>query len=224
VFAFVSGVVSAHSTLPMACFTSTLTNTSTAVTVGAIALAYLCGSLPTGVWVGRRAGVDVRRSGSGNIGATNVARTAGRRAALLTLGGDIAKGLVPVLITRVLVPVPWTVAGVAIAAVLGHTFSVFLRFSGGKGVATACGVFLGMTPLALVVSLVVFGTIALRTQYVSLASVTAAVTLPLAVALLGYPVPACVSASFAAAVIVLRHRENLLRLWHRTEPRFEMRP
>src|SRR5437867_2711666 len=87
--------------------TSTITSTNTILTACLIVAAYLSGSLPAGVWVGRRAGVDVRRSGSGNIGATNVARTVGARAALLTLGGDIGKGLIPVLVARALGLSPW---------------------------------------------------------------------------------------------------------------------
>jgi glycerol-3-phosphate acyltransferase PlsY len=189
---------------------------------GLVVAAYLCGGLPTGVWAGRRAGVDVRRSGSGNIGATNVARTAGVRAALLTLAGDIAKGLVPVLIARALSLSPWALASVGLAAVLGHIYSVFLRFSGGKGVATACGVFLGMAPLAVAVSLLVFTAIAATTRYVSLASVVATIALPAASLAMGYDTPICSGALLAATVIVSRHRDNLRRLWHGVEPKFRI--
>jgi glycerol-3-phosphate acyltransferase PlsY len=191
--------------------------------VGLMAAAYLCGSLPTGVWAGRRAGVDVRRSGSRNIGATNVARTAGTRAAVLTLAGDIAKGLAPVLVARVLSMPPWAIAGVAIAAVLGHIYSVFLRLSGGKGVATAFGVFLVMAPLAAAVALLVFAAVAVTTRYVSLASVVATLALPAACVAIGYATPTCVAALFVAVVVVLRHRENLSRLWEGAEPRFLIR-
>jgi glycerol-3-phosphate acyltransferase PlsY len=187
-----------------------------------VAAAYLCGALPTGVWVGRRAGVDVRRRGSGNIGATNVARTAGARAALLTLGGDIAKGLVPVLVARALGCSPAVTAGVGLAAVLGHVYSVFLRFSGGKGVATASGAFLGMAPLAVGVSLLVFAVIVLATRYVSLASVAAAVALPAATLVIGYDTPICGGAVCTAAVIVVRHRDNLRRLRDGVEPKFRI--
>lgn len=185
--------------------------------------AYLCGSLPTGVWAGRRAGVDVRRSGSGNVGATNVARTAGARAAVLTLAGDIAKGLGPVLVARALSMPPWAIAGVGIAALLGHIYSVFLRFSGGKGVATAFGVFLGMAPFAAAVSLMVFAAVAVTTRYVSLASVVATLALGAACTVIGYATPIRVAALFVAVVIVLRHRENLLRLWEGAEPKFLIR-
>jgi len=165
----------------------------------------------------------VRHAGSGNIGATNVARTAGRGAALVTLAGDVAKGLVPVLLARRLAPGPWALAGVGIAAVVGHVYSVWVRFSGGKGVATACGVFLGMAPLALAPAVGVFITVVLVTRYVSLASVAAEVALPLAGAVFGYATPVLASASCVALLIVLRHRDNLSRLLNHSEPRFQVR-
>lgn len=202
-------------------FTSTNTNTSTAI--GLLLAAYLCGSLPTGVWAGRRAGVDVRRYGSGNIGATNVARAVGASAGVLTLVGDIAKGLIPVLLARALSMSALAIAGVGMAALIGHIYSVFLRFSGGKGVATACGVFLGMAPLAMPVPLVVFIAVVALTRYVALASVVATITLPFASLAIGYGAPICAAAVFAAAIIVLRHRDNLSRLWNGVEPKFQMR-
>lgn len=188
-----------------------------------IAAAYLCGSLPTGVWAGRWAGVDVRRAGSGNVGATNVARTAGTRPALLTLIGDIAKGFVPVLLARALLTHQMLIALVGLAAFFGHLFSIFLRFSGGKGVATAFGVFLGLAPAAAAVSAVIFATVAVWTRYVSLASLLAAAALPLATAVLGYRYPVWSAALIVAAAIVVRHRDNLWRLRHGNEPRFRVR-
>jgi glycerol-3-phosphate acyltransferase PlsY len=147
--------------------------------------AYICGSLPTGVWLGRYAGVDVRQSGSGNIGATNVARTVGWRLAFLTLIGDIAKGLVPAVVARALLMDQRLIALAALASFFGHIFSMFLRFSGGKGVATGFGAFLGLTPGAAGVAALVFAVTALMTRYVSLASMLAAVSLPIASAMLG---------------------------------------
>ena len=182
---------------------------------------YLCGSLPTGVWSGRLAGVDVRRAGSGNIGATNVARTAGLRPAVLTLAGDIAKGFVPTAIARVLLGDARLIALVALAAFFGHIFSVFLRFSGGKGVATGFGVFLALVPGAALLAALVFAAVASTTRYVSLASVLAAVTLPAATVALS-AVPATWAAALIIAVtIVLRHCENLSRLRRGVEPRFQ---
>lgn len=185
--------------------------------------AYLCGSLPSGVWLGRLAGVDVTRAGSGNIGATNVARTAGLRPALFTLGGDIAKGLVPTAVARTLWLDPRLVATVALAAFLGHIFSVFLRFSGGKGVATGFGVSLLLAPVAALAAAAMFVLTALTSGYISLASVIAAATLPVMTLALGSPPPITAAAAIIAAVIVVRHRGNLVRLRHGVEPKFHIR-
>jgi glycerol-3-phosphate acyltransferase PlsY len=183
---------------------------------------YLCGSLPVGVWVGRRMGVDVRVVGSGNIGATNVARTAGRGAGLLTLLGDVAKGVLPAALARLLLVNPWLVAVTGLAAVGGHLFSIFLRFSGGKGVATAFGVFVVLTPAAAGLSALVFAVTAFSTHYVSLASVLATLTLPLAVVACGYHAPLSIAAGVVTVSVILRHRDNLSRLRRGVEPRFRV--
>jgi glycerol-3-phosphate acyltransferase PlsY len=193
--------------------------------MGAAALvvaAYLCGSLPTGVWAGRWAGVDVRSAGSGNIGATNVARTAGAVPAILTLIGDVAKGFLPVLLARSLLDDQVLIALAGLAAFLGHLFSVFLRFSGGKGVATAFGVFLALTPAAAAVSAAVFAAAAVSTRYVSVASLLGAAVLPPAAAVLGAPWPVCGTALVVAAAVVVRHRGNLSRLRQGEEPKFQI--
>ena len=186
-------------------------------------VAYLCGSLPTGVWLGRMAGVDVRRAGSGNIGATNVARTAGLHPALLTLVGDIAKGFAPTAVARVLLMDQSVIAMVAVAAFFGHIFSVFVRFSGGKGVATGFGVFLALAPWAAAVAALVFTTIAVATRYVSLASMVAAASLPVASAALGCAPPVWGAAIVIATTIIVRHRDNLLRLRRGVEPKFQVK-
>jgi acyl phosphate:glycerol-3-phosphate acyltransferase len=188
-----------------------------------IAAAYLCGSLPTGVWLGRRAGVDVRRSGSGNIGATNVARTAGMRLAVLTLVGDVAKGFVPVMVARVTLADSWLIAAVGLAAFFGHIFSIFLHFSGGKGVATALGVFLALAPAAVAPCVVVFALTARMTRYVSVASISAAVALPIATVVWAHPPATSTAALIVAVAILLTHRDNLMRLRRGTEPTFRMR-
>ncbi|MFQ5667230.1 MAG: glycerol-3-phosphate 1-O-acyltransferase PlsY [Candidatus Binatia bacterium] len=185
--------------------------------------AYFCGSLPIGVWAGRWAGIDVTRAGSGNIGATNVARTAGRWPAIVTLLGDTAKGALPALVGRCIGPDPWLAALVGLAAVFGHVFSVFLRLSGGKGVATAFGVFLVLTPAAALLSATVFAVTAAATRYASLASMLAATALPLAVAALRYPGPLEAAALAATALILVRHRVNLTRLRRGVEPKFHIR-
>jgi glycerol-3-phosphate acyltransferase PlsY len=184
--------------------------------------AYLCGSIPTGAWLGRRAGVDVQRTGSRNIGATNVARTVGLRPALLTLVGDIMKGFIPVLVSRALLANPWLIALVGSAAFFGHLFSIFLRFSGGKGVATGFGIFLGLAPAGAAVAAIVFAVVVAATRYVSLASVLAAASLPAAAALLGSAAPTVVAAAVTSAAIIVRHRGNLVRLWAGVEPQFRL--
>jgi len=185
--------------------------------------AYLCGSLPTGLWLGRHLGVDVRSSGSGNIGATNVARTAGVRPALLTLAGDVAKGFVPALAARALLEDQRWIAVVGVVAFFGHLFSVFARFSGGKGVATAFGVFLALAPGAAGLAAVIFAAVALTTHYVSVASIVAAAALPVFCIVLGGAAPINYAAALVATGVVIRHRENLSRLVRGTEPTFRPR-
>jgi glycerol-3-phosphate acyltransferase PlsY len=184
--------------------------------------AYLFGSLPTGVWVARWAGVDVRRSGSGNIGATNVARTAGGPAGLLTLLADVAKGVIPAALATLLLDDQWLIALTGVVAVFGHIFSVFLRFSGGKGVATAFGVFVVLAPLAAGFAALVFAVVAFSTRYVSLASMLAAMALPAMAIVCGYPAPLSGAAAVVAVSVVLRHRDNLSRLSRGAEPQFQI--
>lgn len=188
-----------------------------------VVAAYLCGSLPTGLWFGGRAGVDVRRSGSGNVGATNVARTAGLWPGILTLLSDTAKGLFPVVLARWLLTDQWLIAAVGLAAFFGHTFSVWLRFGGGKGVATGFGIFLGLAPAAAGCAAVIFAAVVAATRYVSLASVTAATALPLVTVALGSAGPVCGAALITDLVVLVRHRQNLSRLLHGIEPRFQIR-
>jgi len=186
-----------------------------------IALSYLVGSIPTGVLLGRLAGVDVRSEGSGNIGATNVARTAGRGLGILTLVGDALKGLLPVLIARGLGLDEAIVAVAGVAALCGHVFSAFLGFRGGKGVATGVGVLLGLAPASVPIPLVVFIATMAVTRLVSLSSILAVLSAPLAALYWSYP-PAVVAAAVAMAMlIVYRHHENISRLLAGTEARFE---
>ncbi|HZA56211.1 MAG TPA: glycerol-3-phosphate 1-O-acyltransferase PlsY [Candidatus Udaeobacter sp.] len=185
-----------------------------------ILVAYLLGSIPTGYVLGSRAGVDVRKAGSGNVGATNVARVVGKRHGLLTLIGDTAKGLIPVLLAGQLNSTTEVIALVAVAAFLGHLYPVFLKFHGGKGVATALGVLLGLAPLATVVLIAIFVLIVVTSRLVSLSSMIAAALAPLALWWFSYP-PVLVGASALLAVmIILRHRGNIQRLLAGTEPKF----
>lgn len=183
---------------------------------------YCIGSIPTGLLLAKAfGGVDIRTQGSGNIGATNVYRTLGRKVGLLTLVGDCLKGLLPVLAAKALqLPGEW-IALIGIAAFLGHIFPVFLRFKGGKGVATALGVFLATAPLAVLGALGVFIIVLTSWRYVSLASITAAAVIPLLITLI-YGNPTIVAMSVAISVIViLKHHENIKRLRSGTESKFK---
>jgi glycerol-3-phosphate acyltransferase PlsY len=184
---------------------------------------YLCGSIPSGVFFARHRGVDVRSTGSGNIGATNVARTAGVGPALLTLAFDVSKGFLPTMIASATLHSPSAAALVGGAAFLGHLFPIFLHFSGGKGVSTGFGVFAALAPASAAISLGVFVAVALACGYVSLASVLAALVLATACALLGYDPPVWVAATVVAALIVARHQANIRRLWRGTEPKFHVK-
>jgi acyl phosphate:glycerol-3-phosphate acyltransferase len=189
------------------------------VTTLLVALGYVLGSIPTGLLVARwQRGVDIRRHGSGNIGMTNVLRAVGKGAAALTLVGDLAKGLLPVLLARAWLTSPWAIGLVALAAVIGHLFPVFAGFHGGKGVATTLGASLPLLPGPLLIAFLVFATcVALRRQ-VSLGSLAAAAALPIAAFAWGSPAAYVLYALMAATLIWYRHRENIQRLLAGTEP------
>jgi acyl phosphate:glycerol-3-phosphate acyltransferase len=183
--------------------------------------AYLLGSVPTGLLLARAMGVNIREAGSGNIGATNVYRTMGRKVGILTLVGDCLKGLIPVLVAAWLdLPEAW-VAAVGLAAFLGHVYTVFLRFKGGKGVATALGVFLGTSPFSVLLALVVFALTLYKWRYVSLASVAAAACIPVLVWGTGGAPELILMSVVIAAVVIFRHRENISRLRAGTENKFK---
>jgi glycerol-3-phosphate acyltransferase PlsY len=185
-----------------------------------VAFGYLCGSVPWGLLIARRAGIDVRRTGSGNIGATNVARSAGSAAGLATLVADVLKGALPVILARAASAPVWVPAAAGGAAFLGHVFPVTLGFAGGKGVATALGVVAVLSPWAAGAALAVFAVSVGLTRYVSLGSVLGAATAPVATALLGGSPPVMAVTALMAVVVLLRHRSNLARLRAGTEPRF----
>ena len=187
----------------------------------AVAGSYLLGSIPFSYLVARGFGVaDVRKVGSGNVGATNVMRAAGRSAGILAFLLDAAKGGVATfLVSRLFAGDPAAPALAAAAAVLGHVFPVWLRFKGGKGVATGVGAFLPLAPLASGLAVVVFGLTLAVSRYVSLSSVLGAASLPVMAAALGAPFAVWLSASFCAVVILSKHRPNLARLRAGTENR-----
>ena len=204
---------------------------------------YLLGSFPTGYLVGRRHGIDIRDHGSGNIGATNVARVLGKKPGLFVFLCDAIKGLLAVRLAYLLVqsylptgavqvdpgafaqpPAPVAAVLAGVACILGHNFPVWLGFRGGKGIATTTGVLLGLMPAAVAISAVVWGVVFFALRYVSLASLLAAATLPLTVGLLwrgGYANGILFWFSLAATALAFwRHRSNIGRLLEGTEPRF----
>ncbi|HEY7249187.1 MAG TPA: glycerol-3-phosphate 1-O-acyltransferase PlsY [Methylomirabilota bacterium] len=191
-----------------------------ALTVLGLVAAYLIGAIPVGFLVARAAGgTDIRRSGSGNIGATNVLRTLGRGPAVLTLVGDIVKGYLAVTAARAIGAEAWSAAGGAVAAVAGNCWPLFLAFRGGKGMATGLGAFLAVVPWAVAPAAVLWLVVTSLSRYVSLASILSCVSLPLAAALLGYPRHSVVAAALVALIIMWRHRENIARLASGTEHR-----
>ena len=191
--------------------------------LAALVFGYALGSIPFGLMFSWAAGAgDVRKIGSGNIGATNVLRTGKRWAAAATLICDGGKGAVAVLLAASQHGVVAAVFA-GLGAFLGHVFPVWLRFRGGKGVATACGVFSVLTPLAVPPALVIFFVTAWATKYISLASVLATIALPPIAYAMGSPAPAVVAAFGAAAIIVFRHRSNLVRLRTGSERRLGAR-
>lgn len=183
-----------------------------------VVIAYLLGSIPFGYLIVRRKiGADIRQTGSGGTGATNVSRKAGRAAGVLTLLLDAAKGSVAVLIAKSVSGDDWVIAAAAIAALVGHIFPVWLGFRGGKGVATAVGIFLVLAPVALLCAGVIFIAIVVTTRYVSLGSILAAVLIPVFVWLQSGLRPLLTAAILGAALIVFAHRGNIKRLASRTE-------
>ena len=194
-----------------------------------VIIAYLLGSIPFGyLIVHSKEGADIRETGSGGTGATNVSRRAGKVAGVLTLVLDALKGSAAVLIARVVagpsLPAQWLLAAAAIAVIVGHIFPVWLGFRGGKGVATGVGVFLALAPVALLCAGVLFVAIVVFTRFVSLGSMVAAVTLPLFIwfqSVFVQPVadlrPLLMAAIVCAALILFAHRGNIGRLARGTE-------
>jgi glycerol-3-phosphate acyltransferase PlsY len=181
--------------------------------------AYLIGSIPFALILARRWGADLRQVGSGNLGAANVMRASGVGAGVLVAALDIAKGAASVWMAERVGGDAALPAAAGLAAIVGHVYPVWLRFRGGKGVATACGVFSMLTPLAVPPALAIFAVVVWLTQYVSLGSVLASMALPPIAYALGSPAPAVTAAAAASALIVFRHRSNVSRMWMGTERR-----
>ena len=188
-----------------------------------VIIAYLIGSIPFGYLIVRaKGGGDVRDTGSGGTGATNVSRRAGKVAGVLTLFLDALKGAMAVIIAKLILNgdnADWLIAAVAIAVIVGHIFPVWLRFRGGKGVATGVGVFLALSPMAVLCAGVIFVAVVALTKYVSLGSILAAASIPLFVWLGGQTQSLLTAAIAGALLIVFAHHGNIARLLSVTEPR-----
>jgi acyl phosphate:glycerol-3-phosphate acyltransferase len=193
---------------------------------------YLLGTIPAGYLVGRIAGIDIRKYGSGNIGATNVSRVLGKGYGYPVFAADFLKGFAAVrmsiFVGARMLP-DWNspeIIGIlaAVSSVIGHSFPIWLKFAGGKGVATSAGALFGLLPMITVIGAAIWMLIFWMTRYVSLASITAAVTLPLLILIKIWSHPAhkplFYFSLFLAAIVIWRHRSNLSRLIRGTEPRF----
>lgn len=203
------------------------------ILVAAAIASYLLGSIPFGYLAGRLGGIDIRKTGSGNVGATNVVRVLGKRYGYPVFVLDFLKGFVAVKISMLMSPgrpPEWNspdIFGIvaAMCSVLGHAYSPWLMFKGGKGVATSAGALLALTPLATLIGITIWIIVFWASRYVSLASIAAAVVLPIVIPIVGSHnqnsgklllyTSVCV-----AAVVIWRHRSNISRLMRGTEPRF----
>ena len=201
-----------------------------------ILVAYLIGSIPFGYLIVRhQVGEDVRESGSGGTGATNVSRRAGKTAGVLTLVLDALKGAAAIIVAQKLIGeggpyIDWLTAAAAIAAIAGHIFPVWLKFRGGKGVATGVGVFLMVAPVAVICAAVIFLVLVFITKYISLGSIIAAAMIPLFVFMdmvISDPIsdlrPLLTATVVGAMLIIFAHRGNIRRLAEGTEPKFRLR-
>jgi len=185
--------------------------------------AFLIGSIPCGVLVARVQGIDLKKVGSGNIGATNVLRTTGKWPALLTLAGDMMKGVIPVAAVRYFVNDLAMEGVIGLSAILGHNFSVFLRFRGGKGVATSIGVLLVFSPKAALVTVIIWLAVLFFTRYSSLGAIVAFGALPFTVYGVDYGREKLTISLMMSALLMLRHADNIKRLIQGTEPKIGKR-
>ncbi len=194
---------------------------------------YFLGSIPFGYLAGRLAGIDIRKAGSGNVGATNVVRVLGKRYGYPVFALDFLKGFGAVKVSMLMAPgrpPEWNsseIVGIlaAMSSILGHLYPPWLKFKGGKGVATSAGALLALTPVATLIGVAIWIIVFWLTRYVSLASITATVVLPIVILVVSprdqnNRKPLVYSSACVAAVVIWRHRSNLSRLMRGTEPRF----
>ena len=183
---------------------------------------YILGSIPFGLLiVSAWRGIDIRKYGSGNIGATNVLRTAGKVPAVLVFIADVSKGFLPVIVAERLFPgMLWMPVLAGLCAMVGHTASIFLRFQGGKGAATGLGIYLGLNPVAAAIGFAIWILLIRITRYVSIASMIGAASIPVTFCVVHQPIPDKVFALFATAYVVFKHRSNIRRLVQGTESKW----
>jgi glycerol-3-phosphate acyltransferase PlsY len=199
---------------------------------GILVFAFLCGSIPTGFLVVKATrGVDIRAVGSGNIGSTNVRRVAGSKAATITQIIDVLKGVVPVAVCLMLQRAcglsynrDILVSATGLMAIIGHDFSPFLHFRGGKGVNTTVGVFLTVAPIPTAIAIGVYFILRLATGIVSVGSIVFGIVLPMAVGCFGLPLPILIGSAMAGILILIRHRDNVGRLLRGQEKAIRDRP
>ena len=195
-----------------------------------IVIAYILGSIPNALWIGKVfRGIDVREHGSKNTGSTNAARVLGAKLGILTLILDISKGAIPVALSFFMkVDLLENMTGISsldpimvgIFAIIGHSFSLFMKFKGGKAVATTVGVFTVLVPKALLLAAVVFFVIFAVTRYVSVSSITAAISLPIFIFFLYWDVPYTIFGGIIEILIIVKHKSNIQRLLNGTESKF----
>lgn len=188
-------------------------------------MSFLFGSIPSGYLITRKMyGIDIRTKGSGNIGSTNVKRIVGKKASLITQIVDIAKGIIPVAIgiyMSSIIDLPISksayVSSIAIAAILGHDYTPFLSFRGGKGVNTTIGAFILITPVATLTAVAVYFILRLFTSIVSIRSISLGIAIPIVCAIMKLPTPIIMATTAAAILIIIRHKDNLIRLIKKEE-------
>ena len=183
-------------------------------------LAYLCGSIPFGMLIAKTQNIDIREHGSGNIGATNVTRVMGKKLGLITLIGDVLKGWVIVFLASQWFEKPTFIALAGFMVFFGHLYSIFLKFKGGKGVATGLGVFSFLMPLSTLFSAGIFILSLKVSGYVSLSSILAAIALPILGIFFKMPLPYIYLASIVVLFTLQKHHENIIRIVQGTEAKF----
>ena len=188
----------------------------------AVVVAYLLGSIPFAYLAGRARGVDLRTVGSGNLGAANVFRTLGRRMGIGVMAADVLKGVVAVVIARLITDDPWPAIAAA-AAMAGHVYPVWLRFKGGKGVAVGGGAVIALTPLAALAVFAIWILVVATTRYTSLASIIGALAATPLVWAFGYPVSSIIFVGLGSTALLVLHRDNMRRLLAGRENRIEFR-